>query len=80
MRSERVAIRRKGGRTVCWRGWGLVLLGECESCAGIRLRKEFARLFICRKGERTGALCEALIEMDCAVEWFINKSFRFFVY
>ena len=27
--SERVAIRRKGGRTVCGSGWGWVRLGAC---------------------------------------------------
>ena len=52
VRSERVAIRRKGGRTVCGRGWGWVCLGACagfvvRGCAG-----KFARLCICRKGER----------------------------
>ena len=34
-RSERVAIRRKGGRTVGGSGWGRVRLGECESCGGV---------------------------------------------
>ena len=30
-RSERVAKRRKGGRTTCGRGWGWVCLSGCES-------------------------------------------------
>ena len=39
MRSERVAIRRKGGRTAGGCGWGWVCLSECESCRGMVLRK-----------------------------------------
>ena len=63
--SERVTIRRKGGRMVYGRGWCKILLSECESCGGCELRKEFARLFICRKGERTGALCGYGSESVC---------------
>ena len=35
VRSERVAIRRKGGRTVCGRGLGLVCLSECGALWGV---------------------------------------------
>ena len=65
MRTERMAggsergqaaemgVERKcAERTVCGSGWGWVCLGVCVGVVGCGERKEFARLCICRKGER----------------------------
>ena len=48
-----------------------VRLSACESCGGREFRKEFARLFICRKGERVGSLCV------CVSEKVVRCFFRF---
>ena len=78
VRSERVAIRRKGGRTICGRSWGWVCLSECESCRGMVLRKSshgFAS--VARVNGFGRCVC-----CDCEkVVWrfgFINNSFLFF--
>ncbi len=70
VRSERVAIRRKGGRTVC----GCGLLGRVCGFLWCGERKEFARLCICRKGERHGALrVERALWLECVAFAFWHK-------
>ena len=47
-----------------------VRLSACESCGGREFRKEFARLFICRKGERPLSAVRkrgAVVEVICWV-------------
>ena len=81
VRSERVAKRRKGGRTVCGCGVGLVRLGVCAGFVVWGERKGFARLCICRKGERVGAMGESVCcGRNVCVAFFLYKLFRFLLF
>ena len=63
VRSERVAIRWKGGRTICGCGLGLVCLGECAGFVvwgveGVRTALHLSQGRATRGVGRERALCE----------------------